>query len=34
MRVALRHCGLINPESIDEYIAIGGYEALAQSAHR
>ena len=31
MRVALRHCGLINPESIDEYIAVGGYEALSQA---
>jgi NADH:ubiquinone oxidoreductase subunit F (NADH-binding)/(2Fe-2S) ferredoxin len=31
MRVALRHCGLINPESIDEYIAIGGYEALSKA---
>ena len=27
-RVALRNCGRINPESIDEYIAYGGYEAL------
>lgn len=26
-RIALRNCGLINPESIDEYIASGGYEA-------
>ena len=26
-RVVLRNCGLINPESIDEYIARGGYEA-------
>lgn len=26
-RIALRNCGLINPESIDEYIAAGGYEA-------
>jgi len=31
MRVALRHCGLINPESIDEYIAVGGYEALSKA---
>ncbi len=28
-RVALRNCGVINPESIDEYIAMGGYQALA-----
>jgi NADH:ubiquinone oxidoreductase subunit F (NADH-binding)/(2Fe-2S) ferredoxin len=29
-RVVLRNCGLINPESIDEYIARGGYEALGR----
>lgn len=28
MRIALRNCGLINPESIDEYIAAQGYLAL------
>ena len=27
-RVALRKCGVINPEKIDEYIGTGGYEAL------
>ncbi len=27
-RVALRNCGVINPENIDEYIARDGYEAL------
>lgn len=27
-RVALRNCGVINPEKIDEYIATGGYKAL------
>ncbi|MCQ2488222.1 MAG: NADH-quinone oxidoreductase subunit NuoF [Clostridia bacterium] len=27
-RIALRNCGIINPMSIDEYIAHGGYEAL------
>ncbi len=26
-RVVLRHCGLINPEKIEEYLAVGGYEA-------
>jgi NADH:ubiquinone oxidoreductase subunit F (NADH-binding)/(2Fe-2S) ferredoxin/Fe-S-cluster-containing hydrogenase component 2 len=31
MRIALRDCGLVNPESIEEYIAIGGYEALAKA---
>ncbi|MBQ4648372.1 MAG: NADH-quinone oxidoreductase subunit NuoF [Clostridia bacterium] len=30
MRVALRNCGVINPESIDEYIAYDGYAALAK----
>ena len=29
-RVALRKCGIINPESIDEYIGTGGYEALGR----
>jgi len=29
-RVALRNCGVINPENIDEYIATGGYEALGK----
>ena len=27
-RVLLKNCGVINPEDIDEYIAMGGYEAL------
>ncbi len=27
-RIALRNCGIINPMSIDEYIARGGYDAL------
>jgi NADP-reducing hydrogenase subunit HndC len=30
VRVALRNCGIINPESIDEYIACDGYQALAR----
>ena len=29
-RVALRNCGLINPENIDEYIATDGYQALGK----
>ncbi len=29
-RVALRNCGVINPEVIDEYIGTGGYEALGR----
>ncbi len=28
-RIALRNCGIINPENIDEYIARDGYRALA-----
>jgi NADP-reducing hydrogenase subunit HndC len=31
MRIALRNCGLINPECIDEYIAFEGYSALAKA---
>lgn len=27
-RIALRHCGIINPEIIDEYTAFDGYRAL------
>ncbi|HBT64123.1 MAG TPA: NADH-quinone oxidoreductase subunit F [Ruminococcaceae bacterium] len=30
VRVALRNCGVINPESIEEYIAYDGYQALAK----
>ncbi|MBM7855608.1 NADH:ubiquinone oxidoreductase subunit F (NADH-binding)/(2Fe-2S) ferredoxin/Pyruvate/2-oxoacid:ferredoxin oxidoreductase delta subunit [Desulfohalotomaculum tongense] len=29
MRIALRNCGVINPEDIREYIALDGYMALA-----
>lgn len=28
IRIALRNCGVINPENIDEYIARDGYQAL------
>jgi NADH-quinone oxidoreductase subunit F len=28
-KIVLRDCGLINPEDIEEYIAIGGYRTLA-----
>lgn len=31
LRIALRNCGVINPESIDEYIGTGGYEALGRA---
>ena len=30
MRIALRNCGVINPEVIDEYIGCDGYEALGK----
>ena len=30
MRVALRNCGVINPEQIDEYIALDGYQAIGK----
>jgi len=30
LRIALRNCGFINPENIDEYIARDGYAALAK----
>ena len=29
-RLALRNCGVINPENIDEYIAVDGYAALGK----
>ncbi len=29
-RIALRNCGVINPEDINEYIAYDGYQALAK----
>jgi NADH:ubiquinone oxidoreductase subunit F (NADH-binding)/(2Fe-2S) ferredoxin/NAD-dependent dihydropyrimidine dehydrogenase PreA subunit len=29
-RIALKNCGVINPEEIDEYIAFDGYKALAK----
>ena len=28
MRIALRNCGVIDPENIEEYIALDGYQAL------
>ena len=33
MRIALRNCGFINPENIDEYIGRNGYMALAECLH-
>ena len=29
-RIALRNCGIVDPESIDDYIARGGYSALSK----
>lgn len=31
IRIALKNCGLINPEDIYEYIALSGYEALGKA---
>lgn len=31
LRIALRNCGIINPEDIYEYIAFNGYEALGKA---
>jgi NADP-reducing hydrogenase subunit HndC len=30
LRVALRNCGIIDPENINEYIAVDGYQALGK----
>ncbi len=30
-RIALKNCGVINPEKIEDYIAFGGYRALAKA---
>ncbi|MBN2189876.1 MAG: NADH-quinone oxidoreductase subunit NuoF [Candidatus Aureabacteria bacterium] len=30
MRITLRNCGIIDPESIDDYISLRGYEAIAK----
>ncbi|OYT16643.1 MAG: NADH-quinone oxidoreductase subunit F [Bacteroidetes bacterium 4572_77] len=31
IRIALRNCGFINPEKIEEYIAVNGYDALGKA---
>ena len=31
VKISLRNCGFINPESIEEYIARGGYQALCKA---
>ncbi len=28
VKIVLRNCGLINPDDVEEYIAVGGYQAL------
>ena len=33
-KIVLRNCGLINPDDIEEYIAIGGYQVVAQGSAR
>ena len=33
LKIALRNCGYIDPESIEEYIARGGYLSLFQALH-
>ncbi|MBN1277811.1 MAG: FAD-dependent oxidoreductase [Deltaproteobacteria bacterium] len=30
MRITLRNCGIIDPESLDDYLSLRGYEALAK----
>ena len=30
LRIALRNCGVIDPESLDDYLMVGGFEALAK----
>lgn len=30
-RLVLRHCGHIDPENIDDYLAVGGYQALRRA---
>ncbi|MBN1456814.1 MAG: NADH-quinone oxidoreductase subunit NuoF [Sedimentisphaerales bacterium] len=30
MRITLRNCGVIDPENIDDYLSVRGYEALAK----
>ena len=32
-RVALRHCGIVDPTSIDDYIQHDGYKALDKALH-
>jgi NADH-quinone oxidoreductase subunit F len=32
-KIVLRDCGLINPDDIDEYVAVGGYQGFAHALH-
>ncbi len=32
-KIVLRNCGLICPDDIDEYLAVGGYQALYRALH-
>ncbi len=34
MRIVMRNCGIIDPESLEEYAARGGYRALWQALHK
>jgi len=31
LRVALMHCGVVDPESIEDYFGVGGYDSLARA---
>ncbi len=33
VKIVLKNCGIINPESIDEYLKAGGYEAVKKAVH-
>ncbi len=33
-RIALRNCGNINPEAIEDYLALGGYQALRKTLEK
>jgi len=33
-KIVLRNCGLINPEDIEEYFAVGGYHSLYQATQK
>ena len=33
-KIVLRNCGLINPDDVEEYVAVGGYDALLMCSSR